>query len=169
VSLGRFALESASPADVPALAALERQCFSNPWTQKQLRAETDGTRGRLTVLLRGAEDRGGPSRGIVAYCMLRVVADEAQIHNLAVAPAHRRLGLGRRILRLALSLAARRGARTAHLEVRQSNRAAIQLYRGLGFRTTGLRRDYYANPREDALGLELSDLQVALPLRDGLP
>lgn len=163
MSFGQVVLESASREDVAALAALERQCFSNPWTEGQLRAEIGEEQGRLAVVLRAVEGRESPLRGVVAYCLIRVVADEAHVHNLAVAPSHRRLGLGRQILRLALDLAARRGARSAHLEVREGNRAAIQLYRGLGFRTAGLRRGYYTNPKEDGLRLELRDLQVAVP------
>jgi [ribosomal protein S18]-alanine N-acetyltransferase len=169
LSRGRLVLESASAEDVPALAALERECFSNSWTEAQLRAETDGAPGRLTLVLRQAADRSSPGRGIVAYCMLRVVADEVHVNNLAVAPAQRRHGLGRRLLRLGLGVAAERGALSAHLEVRQSNLAAIRLYRTLGFATAGLRRDYYSNPTEDALRLECCDLQVPLALRDGLP
>ena len=55
------------------------------------------------------------------------------------------------MLRLAVGLGARRGAQTVFLEVRESNSPALGLYQGAGFEVTGMRPDYYAQPREDAL------------------
>jgi ribosomal-protein-alanine N-acetyltransferase len=80
-----------------------------------------------------------------------VVADEMHLMNLTVAPAHRGQGLGRFLLDLALTLAARRGGETAWLEVRDGNAAALALYRTAGFEVAGRRPGYYSRPREDAL------------------
>jgi ribosomal-protein-alanine N-acetyltransferase len=68
-----------------------------------------------------------------------------------VHPAHRRGGLGRRLLERAIEEGRARGARAALLEVRRSNAAAQSLYRALGFVEAGTRRQYYSQPREDAL------------------
>jgi ribosomal-protein-alanine N-acetyltransferase len=80
-----------------------------------------------------------------------VVVDELQIDNLAVAEKWRRQGIGRTLLKSALSLASGLGARAATLEVRAANAPACAFYEGEGFTAVGLRRRYYANPPDDAL------------------
>jgi ribosomal-protein-alanine N-acetyltransferase len=148
------ALEAASGEDVPALLALERLCFSQPWTARNFRdAMADPERGLLLVL-RGPHERDDPGRGVLAYCSFQTVVDELHIHNLAVGPPVQGRGLGRRLLQLVLELGARRGAERAMLEVRQSNWAAQRLYRSLGFQGVAVRRGYYTQPSEDALILE---------------
>ena len=117
----------------------------------------DPERGLLLVL-RGPFARADPGRGVLAYCSFQTVVDEMHIHNLAVHPEVQGRGLGRRLVELALSLGARRGAERALLEVRQSNWAAQRLYRSLGFHGVAVRRGYYTHPSEDALILEKRDL-----------
>jgi [ribosomal protein S18]-alanine N-acetyltransferase len=80
-----------------------------------------------------------------------VVVDELQIDNLAVAGQWRRQGVGRTLLKSALSRASVLGARVATLEVRSANTTARAFYEKEGFMPVGLRRRYYANPPDDAL------------------
>jgi [ribosomal protein S18]-alanine N-acetyltransferase len=82
-----------------------------------------------------------------------VVVDELQIDNLAVAGQWRRQGVGRTLLKSALSRSSVLGARVATLEVRSANATARVFYEKEGFTTVGLRRRYYANPPDDALPL----------------
>lgn len=147
-------VESATAHDLGDLVALEARCFSHPWPEAAFRAALADT-GHTLLLV--ARDR---TRAIVAYAVLQVVVDEVQVHDFAVAPEERGQGLGQRLLRQSLDLAARRGAQRAFLEVRASNGPALRLYRGAGFRTVGLRRDYYDAPREDALVLAREGLAV---------
>jgi [ribosomal protein S18]-alanine N-acetyltransferase len=153
-----FALEAATEDDVPALVALERQCFSQPWTAQHFRSAMADPEVGLVLVLRGVALPGHPGRGLLAYCSFQTVVDEMHIHNLAVDPAQQGRGLGRRLLELSLALGGRRGAERALLEVRQSNWAAQRLYRSLGFRGVAVRRGYYTHPSEDALILEKTDL-----------
>jgi ribosomal-protein-alanine N-acetyltransferase len=149
-------LEAAHEDDLGAVLDLERRCFSHPWTLRGFRAAmADPERGRL-VLLRSAGTE--EERGIVGYAAFEVVLDEMHLHTLAVSPRCRGQGLGRRLLRRVLDLGAGRGARTALLEVRQSNWAALSLYRSLDFQVILVRRGYYERPREDALVLQKRDL-----------
>ena len=87
----------------------------------------------------------------MAYCACWIVFDELHINSVAVDATRRRLGIARRLLEYVLAEAAAGGARGATLEVRQSNEAARKLYEGLGFRVEGVRRNYYQDPKEDAL------------------
>jgi ribosomal-protein-alanine N-acetyltransferase len=153
------ALESATSGDLDALIALEMQCHSHPWSARGLRdALAPGSARRGIFVLREPWSAGRPDRGILAYCAIEVVADEVHVHNLAVAPEARRGGLARRLLALALEVAAHQGAREAHLEVREGNAAARALYRRMGFREVGRRLGYYSSPVEDAVLLSRADL-----------
>jgi ribosomal-protein-alanine N-acetyltransferase len=80
-----------------------------------------------------------------------VVVDELQIDNLAVSERCRRKGIGRRLLNLALTVAADLGARSATLEVRSSNSSARAFYEKERFAPVGIRKRYYADPPDDAL------------------
>ena len=153
-----FALEAATEDDVPALLAMERLCFSQPWTVQHFRDAMADPEVGLILILRSLAPPDDPGRGVLAYCSFQTVVDEMHIHNLAVDPARQGRGLGRRLLELTLGLGARRGAERALLEVRQSNWAAQRLYRSLGFRGVAVRRGYYTHPSEDALILEKTDL-----------
>jgi ribosomal-protein-alanine N-acetyltransferase len=146
----RVWLEAARSDDVPALAEIERQSYTHPWPESAFARAVLDTRVRV-VVLREAAPADRPDRGILAYCVLQVVADELQIHNIAVPEESRRRGFARCLLGLVLDLGRRQGARDAYLEVRASNAAAIGLYRGCGFEIAGRREVYYESPREDAL------------------
>jgi ribosomal-protein-alanine N-acetyltransferase len=132
-------------ADLQAVEALQRQTFTNPWGADAIRWELENSDvARLYVL-------EGPSGALVAYCACWMIFDELHINSLAVDHAWRRHGAARTLLAHVLKDAARAGAKGATLEVRRSNEPACALYRGLGFSVGGVRRDYYQDPREDAL------------------
>lgn len=140
--------EPARPSDVHAIVALERACYSHPWSESSLREAITNTRRFQSLVLRA------PDGSVLAYCIVQLVADELHVHNLAVTQAERRRGLARRLLAHALDGAQRQGARLALLEVREGNRAARALYASLGFSEVGHRRGYYASPPEDAVLLQ---------------
>ena len=134
-----------SPADLAAVDALQRQTFTNPWGAEAIRWELENTDvSRLYVM----HDADG---ALVAYCACWMVFDELHINSLAVDVSRRREGLARRLLLHVLHEAIQAGATAATLEVRRSNTAARALYEGLGFAVEGVRRDYYQEPREDAV------------------
>jgi ribosomal-protein-alanine N-acetyltransferase len=89
--------------------------------------------------------------GLVGIFSGDVIVDELQIDNLAVGEQWRRQGIGRALLKSALSMAASLGAIAATLEVRAANAAARAFYEKEGFTTVGLRKRYYADPPDDAL------------------
>jgi ribosomal-protein-alanine N-acetyltransferase len=81
--------------------------------------------------------------GIVGAIIGSVVADEAEIHEIAVARSHRRGGHGSALVQAFLVEADRRGANRCFLEVRSANSAAVGLYSSLGFEACGERKGYY--------------------------
>lgn len=151
-------LARATAEDLPALAALESECHTHPWTEQQFREEVGyGAPGGVLVV-RSPASTVAAWRGIGAYCVYRVVVDEMHILNVAVAPPWRRRGIARWLLRFAMSQSARWGAVRALLEVREGNVEARALYAEMGFSTLGLRRDYYQEPVENAVVLVLEAL-----------
>ena len=130
---------------VPAVAALERACFDNPWPETVYARCLEAGGCRLFGIL----DRGL----LVAYLALGVPAGirEMEVYNIAVAETMRRQGLGRRLLAFALSLAAAKTGMRVMLEVRRGNLPAIRLYESLGFMQVGVRPRYYTDNKEDAL------------------
>ena len=124
------------------VAELERLCFAEPWSARALEL----------LLGDGAFAFVCTEDGVaVAYGGMLTVLDEGQITNVAVHPAYRRRGLGRRVLQSMLCEAEKRGLREISLEVRASNQAAITLYEQAGFLRVGRRRNFYKQPVEDAL------------------
>lgn len=141
----RYLIRRATHADVAALVAIERACFSDPWSAVGI-AETIQSETSFVLL---AEDEAG----VIGYVMARTSGEEGEILNLAVLPVHRRRGLARRLLIAAVGLMKGAQVQEAYLEVRESNSAAIELYRAHGFRPVGVRPGYYRSPLEDALVL----------------
>ena len=141
-------LRAAAESDLREIDAIERLSFSDPWSFASFTQLLDGP-AHFVV----AERPFGGARVVAGYVVAWVVVDEAEIANIAVAPAARRLGIGARLLDDAVAALAVRGARAIYLEVRRSNAAARALYASRGFREVGCRRGYYRNPVEDALVL----------------
>jgi ribosomal-protein-alanine acetyltransferase len=128
------------------LVALERASSGRPWTDAQLAAAVE--QGQVDVL----EAAGA---GVVAAVRSRRLIDEMEIDNVVVGQEFRRRGLALDLLGAVLAQARGSGIVRVFLEVRESNRAALALYRRLGFRTIGRRPGYYTEPPEDALLLAL--------------
>jgi ribosomal-protein-alanine N-acetyltransferase len=141
-----FVITRASASDdLTDVEALQRRAFTNPWGPEAIRWELKNTDVARLYLMRA------PDGTLAAYCACWMVFDELHINSLAVEPVWRRRGLARRLLHEVFREAIAGGGRCATLEVRQSNAAAQALYEGLGFHVEAVRRDYYQEPREDAL------------------
>ncbi|MGE3296108.1 MAG: ribosomal protein S18-alanine N-acetyltransferase [Porticoccaceae bacterium] len=139
-------MRTAVAADLETLCRIEAEAAVAPWDRA--RFEDSLARHRILVLIAHGECCG--------FAVFRQVLDEAEVLNIAVAPAHARKGFGRRLLRAGLDLLADH-VRAVHLEVRAGNVPAIALYRRAGFHRVGLRRNYYPAPqgREDAILMHL--------------
>ena len=126
------------------IAALERACFSDPWSEGLLEDALFDPQTNFIV----AED--GEEGNILGYAGLHAILDEGYIDNIAVAPDARRHGVASALLDVFCRFGAAHLAFLS-LEVRASNAPAIGLYEKHGFHPAGLRRDYYHSPKEDAL------------------
>ena len=128
--------------DLDAIAALEKECFPDPWNRRML-ADSFLSEGFHGVLL---EEEGA----LIAYGAVRVVCDEAEIELVAVSEMYRRCGRGKTVMDDLLSIAKEHGAKRVFLEVRVSNASAQILYLKCGFRGLYCRTRYYPDG-EDAI------------------
>ena len=146
--------EVRTDAEVSMVERLQRESFPQAWGEEALRWDLEKSDvSRLYLMRTEAGDA-------VGYCACWLLADELHINSLAVEDRFRRQGLATRLMATVTQEAVSRGARSATLEVRESNVAARALYEGLGFAIEGVRRDYYQQPREDALILWCRQLRV---------
>ena len=139
---GNFRIVPITEKHIAPIAKLEKICFSEPWSAEGLiESYRSGTKFFV------AEN----DRHIIGYVGIKPVIDEGYITNVAVYPAYRRQGVGTALLKRVFEFAVEEKLRFVSLEVRVSNSAAVSLYQKLGFITEGRRKDFYRNPREDAL------------------
>ena len=127
--------------DVQAIASLERQIFKDAWTYEQLLSETDGQNFKFPIILEIDQQ-------IAGYACVWAFVDEVHINNFAIVPSFRQKGLGLKLIRFILGSFKR--YKQLYLEVRESNIAAINLYKKAGFEKFFTRQKYYSDG-EDAL------------------
>ena len=150
LNTSRQALRRLSSADLFAVLETEAACYPNPWSRKTfeecLAAEAKGYHCYALMC----------SEAMVGHCVFTVIANEAELLNFCLAPAHQGRGLAREFLEQVLADMTDRGGASIFLEVRESNAAAICLYQGSGFCEIGRRKGYYPHEqgREDALLLK---------------
>ena len=132
---------------VPQVAALEKLCFSDPWSEKSVASELSNPLSLWLVALDGDV--------VAGYIGSQTVLDETDMMNVAVHPDYRRRGVARMLVGSLVDALVKRGSHRLTLEVRASNEPAKRLYETLGFTQVGLRKNYYRAPREDALILQV--------------
>ncbi|HEY8423000.1 MAG TPA: ribosomal protein S18-alanine N-acetyltransferase [Thermoclostridium sp.] len=128
--------------DIENVLNIEKKSFTSPWSKLMFFDELQNPRAHYIV----AEISGA----IVAYAGLWIIMDEGHITNIAVDPAYRRMKIGSRLMEEIIHLARKNNIRGLTLEVRESNTAAISMYKNFGFKIEGLRKNYYSDTHENA-------------------
>ena len=126
-----------------ALEALEKQCFSVPWTKEQLLSQFTDDRHEFIVAVK--DDM------VLGYVGMMVILDEGYISNVAFAPAFRRQGIADALICELIKRATAHALSFVTLEVRAGNKPAKALYEKHGFVPVGIRKKYYMSPVEDAI------------------
>ncbi|MFW5985091.1 MAG: ribosomal protein S18-alanine N-acetyltransferase [Halanaerobiaceae bacterium] len=138
--------------DLSQVLEIEQECFTSPWSRNSfLRELRDGVYSEYLAVFCG--------ESLVGYIGGWLILEELHITNLAVARKYRRRGIASRLLEELIRQAQKKGSEYALLEVRESNTAALKLYRSHGFEKVGFRKNYYQDNRENALIMrkELND------------
>ena len=136
-------LERMNEDHVAQVAALEKLCFPDPWSERSVASELDNPLSLWLVATEGER--------VLGYVGSQSVLDEADMMNVAVHPDARRRGLARSLVEALIEQLKDREVRMLTLEVRASNEPAKALYETMGFTQVGRRKNYYLAPREDAL------------------
>jgi len=131
----------------PQVALIENETFSFPWSEQSF-LECVGNPDRHYICAVHNEE-------VVGYCGYWKVLDEAEIYNVAVKSEKRGFGIGETMLTKLIEYGKSDNRKKFLLEVRCGNKAAISLYKKLGFKEDGIRPEFYDEPKEDALLMSL--------------
>ncbi len=137
--------------DVPAIAELEAECFSDPFSERDIFSLVCSEQGMCFTALKDGR--------VIGYVFGRIIPPEGEIYRIAVREDSRCRGIGYRLLSYALKTERGRGLETTFLEVRSQNKAARALYTSYGFKEAGLRKNYYKDPADDAVIMLLGNTQ----------
>lgn len=128
--------------DVLQVAEMEKQYFSEPWSEQAFLDALDKEEYFYMVAVK--------EHAVIGYCGLYQVLEEGNITQIAVHEDMRGRGIGEKLLQVFMQNGDARGMDAYTLEVRVSNSSAIRLYEKCGFVTECVRKDFYSLPKEDA-------------------
>ena len=138
-----FILRKMTSQDIDEIMQIEQKCFTLPWSRESYLGELNNNFATYLVC-----DFEGE---IAGYGGIWVVFEDAHITNVAVNPDFRQSGMGTTLMQELEQIARDKKAQQILLEVRPSNKAALAMYRNLGYFPTGLRQNYYSDNGEDAI------------------
>lgn len=122
---------------------IETECFSHPWSRQSLEEELDNETSLFLVAKEENE--------VIGYIGMSIVIDEGYIFNVAVRESYRNKGVATALINELVTYGKKNNLSFITLEVRKSNLPAISLYSKFGFLKAGERKDYYSNPKENAI------------------
>ena len=128
---------------VSQIAELEKICFNDPWSENSIASELGNRLSHWLVVLDGEK--------VVGYVGSQTVLGETDMMNIAVHPDYRKQGIATELIEALIQVLKERGSHSLMLEVRESNDPAKELYLKMGFKLVGIRKNYYRNPKENAL------------------
>ena len=134
---------SMTSAHVAQIAELEKRCFNDPWSENSIASELNNRLSCWLVALEGDV--------VIGYVGSQTVLGETDMMNIAVHTDYRNQGVAKNLIQTLMDTLSGQGSHSLMLEVRQSNEPARNLYASLGFETVGIRKNYYRNPKENAL------------------
>lgn len=122
---------------------IETECFSHPWSKQSLEEELNNETSLFLVAKEENE--------VIGYIGMSIVIDEGYIFNVAVRESYRNKGVATALINELVTYGKKNNFSFITLEVRESNLPAISLYSKFGFIKAGERKDYYSNPKENAI------------------
>ena len=129
--------------DIEKVSQMEREFFSTPWSEASIAHYMEAGNTIFVVARHGEETIG--------YAAVMCILDEGNLVSIGVHDDYRQMGIASELLDIVYDMAHDRGVTSINLEVRTSNEAAIALYEKHGFVQNGRRKDFYRDPKEDAL------------------
>ena len=143
-----FEIKRLAEENSTAVAEIEKLCFSHPWSEETVSSEIKSKFADFFGAF--CEDE------LAGYIGGRTIAGETEIFNVAVSPKFRRNGIGKALIEKFIETVREKETQVIFLEVRTSNLPAISLYEKNGFVFCGIRKDYYTDPKENAILMRLA-------------
>lgn len=122
---------------------IETECFSHPWSKQSLEEELNNETSLFLVAKEENE--------VIGYIGMSIVINEGYIFNVAVREKYRNKGVATALINELVTYGKKNNFSFITLEVRESNLPAISLYSKFGFIKAGERKNYYSNPKENAI------------------
>jgi len=144
----------ATEESIAEITKIEAECFSEPWSEKSFRDALKLSSAEIFVALDDKMD-------VLGYFVLYYSSDQGELQNIAVCPGYRGYGIGSLLMEKLISESLKLGMSQIYLEVRSTNEPAKELYRKYGFIPTGIRKNFYRFPTEDAI-VEMKDLLIQI-------
>ena len=148
-------IELMSEHDLLEVVEIEEKSGLSRWGWAAYYAELQGPNRELMLVAMPKTSQAVERREIAGYIAARATAGELHINNVAVRDGYRRNGIGYMLLSRAIEQGNRMGVNSAFLEVRSGNSAAQALYKKCGFKPVARRPNYYSEPLEDAIVMNL--------------
>ena len=142
-----FCIRRMREEDLADVARLEKEIFSDPWSENAIRESMEQSQ---TLLLSALEDGV-----LVGYLIVYYVLEDKEIARIAVESNFRRNGVASRLLKELAFICADNGVNKLLLDVRESSESAKAFYKKKGFVLDGVRKNYYTNPTENAILMSL--------------
>ncbi len=139
-----FYIKEAEAADINPILEIEKEIFISFWTSEQLKIELETG----SFFLKAVEKA---NHSIVAYLIARLLKPEAELLRIGVKKSFQNMKVGYQLHQFFLNYLKENSYRQVFLEVRASNTIAIDFYKKAGYSCSGLRKNYYSRPTEDAL------------------
>lgn len=146
--MSNYVIVPLSVKHAPHLAALDSECFSEPWSEKMFSELVQNPLAVYYVALCGDE--------VIGYGGIYKVLDEGELMNIAVSPKYRCRGVASMLLKRLIECSKECEIKQIRLEVRESNVQGRALYEKFGFTVDGKRKNYYSFPKEDAVLMSLA-------------
>ncbi|MCR4740335.1 MAG: ribosomal protein S18-alanine N-acetyltransferase [Lachnospiraceae bacterium] len=140
---GRLEIREMTDKEVDEVCRLEEETFSMPWKKKDFLEMIENDHMCYLVVLK--DER------VIAGAGIREIVGDIEITNVAVKKDFRNRGIGTMLINAVIDKGHEMGGGDFTLEVRAGNEAAIALYEKAGFKTEGVRKDFYERPVEDGL------------------
>ncbi len=153
---GGISARRMTAGDLEAVIRIEQKSFPDPWSFQSFQ-ESLGQSQAIWMVIEKAD---GKEKWPIGYAGVYTVLDEGEIVNVAMEPEERGKGYGKILVEKLMEEGAKRGVSDFYLEVRMGNEAGKRLYRSLGFEPCGVRKDFYEQPREDALVMRCTGFPV---------
>ena len=147
-----FDIRAIQATDIQVISQIEVLAGFNSWSTELIKQSIESHRGWVAVVNDTAEEQ------LVAYLFFQIILDEAELLNIAVHPQWQGNGCAKQLLSSAVIELIDSSIKSVFLEVAASNTNAVALYKGLKFKQTGIRKNYYNSSlgKEDALLMQLT-------------